>query len=115
MESDRLLLFAGLTTAALLSAIAFWGPVCDHSKNSSLVTKKRGRLAGLRNLGKTCFLNTILQALAACPLFVDWLKRRYTHEDGLSHHLSTVLSSNFTLKMKQSVRNFLKKIINFTF
>ena len=33
-----------------------------------------GKLIGLQNLGLTCFLNSLLQALAACPSFLDWLE-----------------------------------------
>jgi ubiquitin C-terminal hydrolase len=29
---------------------------------------------GLANMGETCFLNTLLQALAACPQFCKWLE-----------------------------------------
>lgn len=35
---------------------------------------KRGQIAGLHNFGRTCFLNTLLQALAACPQFIAWLQ-----------------------------------------
>lgn len=36
--------------------------------------QRRGQIAGLHNFGRTCFLNTILQALAACPQFIAWLQ-----------------------------------------
>lgn len=29
---------------------------------------------GLQNLGLTCFLNSLLQALASCPYFIEWLE-----------------------------------------
>lgn len=35
---------------------------------------KKGQIAGLHNFGRTCFLNTLLQALAACPQFIAWLQ-----------------------------------------
>lgn len=36
--------------------------------------QRRGQIAGLHNFGRTCFLNTMLQALAACPQFIAWLQ-----------------------------------------
>lgn len=36
--------------------------------------QRRGQIAGLHNFGRTCFLNTLLQALSACPQFIAWLQ-----------------------------------------
>lgn len=86
MESERLLVAAGLTAAAVVGAFVFWGPATTTHSG-------RGRLAGLVNLGKTCFLNAILHALAACPHFIEWLERdRLAKETSLRSTLSTVLS-----------------------
>ncbi|KAI4456270.1 ubiquitin carboxyl-terminal hydrolase [Holotrichia oblita] len=86
MESERLLVAAGLTAAAVVGAFVFWGP-------STSARSGRGRLAGLVNLGKTCFLNSILHALAACPHFINWLNRdSLAKETSLRATLSTVLS-----------------------
>lgn len=41
---------------------------------SSRLRQRRGQIAGLHNFGRTCFLNTLLQALAACPQFIAWLQ-----------------------------------------
>lgn len=85
MESERILVAAGLTAAAVVGAYVFWGPSTGNSG--------RGRLAGLVNFGKTCFLNAILHALAACPQFVAWLEQDPTSkETSLRCTLSTVLS-----------------------
>lgn len=86
MESERILVAAGLTAAAVVGAFIFWGP-------STSSTNNRGRLAGLVNLGKTCFLNAILHALAACPHFVEWLQMDTSARDtSLRSTLATVLS-----------------------
>ncbi|CAH0564184.1 unnamed protein product [Brassicogethes aeneus] len=86
MEGERILVAAGLTAAAVVGAFVFWGPSTGSGSG-------RGRLAGLVNLGKTCFLNAVLHALAACPLFLQWLdKDTYVKETSLRSTLSTVLS-----------------------
>ncbi|XP_060521941.1 ubiquitin carboxyl-terminal hydrolase 30 homolog [Cylas formicarius] len=86
MESDRLLVAAGLTAAAVVGAFVFWGPATGSGS-------RRSRLAGLVNLGRTCFLNAILHALAACPNFVAWLEKDTTaRETSLRNTLATVLS-----------------------
>nr|CAH7720622.1 unnamed protein product [Callosobruchus chinensis] len=86
MESDRILVAAGITAAAVVGAFVFWGPSTGSGGG-------RGRLAGLVNLGKTCFLNAILHALAACPQFVQWLEKdKYAKETSLKSTLATVLS-----------------------
>jgi ubiquitin carboxyl-terminal hydrolase 30 len=86
MESDRILVAAGLTAAAVVGAFVFWGPATTSGSG-------RGRLAGLVNLGKTCFLNAVLHALAACPQFIAWLEKdRFVKETSLRGTLTTVLS-----------------------
>lgn len=45
-----------------------------HCKGASRLRQRRGQIAGLHNFGRTCFLNTLLQALAACPQFIAWLQ-----------------------------------------
>lgn len=91
MESERFLVAAGLTAAAVVGAFVFWGPSTGPGHG-------RGRLAGLINLGQTCFLNTILQALAACPQFIDWLQLDSSiRKDSLRVTLATVISGMFDL------------------
>ncbi|XP_034489514.1 ubiquitin carboxyl-terminal hydrolase 30 homolog [Drosophila innubila] len=68
MESEKILMAAGVTVAAVVGAFVFWGP------SGSRLRQRRGQIAGLHNFGRTCFLNTLLQSLAACPQFIAWLQ-----------------------------------------
>nr|CAD7448300.1 unnamed protein product [Timema bartmani] len=69
MFEDNIVLFATLVLgAATLGIFVLWGP------GSFLPRRKRGQVVGLVNLGHTCFLNTLLQALASCPQYIDWLQ-----------------------------------------
>lgn len=99
MESEKILVAAGLTAAAVVGAFVFWGPATTSGSN-------RGRLAGLVNLGKTCFLNAVLHALAACPQFLTWLEKDTNiKETSLRGTLSTVLSGNKYTKSAYSCAN----------
>lgn len=85
MESgDRILVAAGLTAAVVVGAFVLWGP-----GGAPRTRKRRGQIAGLQNLGRTCFLNTLLQALAACPAFVQWL-RHYCGSVGNNSMITTL-------------------------
>lgn len=89
MESgDRILVAAGLTAAVVVGAFVLWGP-----GGAPRTRKRRGQIAGLQNLGRTCFLNTLLQAMAASPQFVEWLKKNTTSEanNSMITTLSTVI------------------------
>ncbi|XP_046966006.1 ubiquitin carboxyl-terminal hydrolase 30 homolog [Vanessa cardui] len=81
---DRILVAAGLTAAVVVGAFVLWGP-----GGAPRVRKRRGQIAGLQNLGRTCFLNTLLQALAACPTFIEWLKK-YAKANGHNSMITTL-------------------------
>lgn len=69
MDRDQIIFIASLTVFAVgVSAFVLWGPKIVSSK------RRRGPLIGLQNLGYTCFLNTLIQALASCHFFVEWLE-----------------------------------------
>ncbi|CAB3227370.1 unnamed protein product [Arctia plantaginis] len=81
---DRILVAAGLTAAVVVGAFVLWGP-----GGAPKVRKRRGQIAGLQNMGRTCFLNTLLQALAACPTFIEWLKK-YAKADSHNSMITTL-------------------------
>lgn len=83
-SGDKILMAAGVTAAVMVGAFVLWGPSGESSSKysiqfnflkititlpllpgSSRLRQRRGQIAGLHNFGKTCFLNTLLQALAA--------------------------------------------------
>ncbi|XP_023245646.1 ubiquitin carboxyl-terminal hydrolase 30 [Copidosoma floridanum] len=65
---DKLSVFTALGLALAVGAFVLWGP--------SPRPRRKGQVVGIKNLGYTCFLNSLLQALAACPVFIEWLNKR---------------------------------------
>ncbi|XP_059484345.1 ubiquitin carboxyl-terminal hydrolase 30 homolog [Neocloeon triangulifer] len=74
LTQERTLFVAGILVFSLMGSFVLWGPAPKRLKGS----KKSKAVKGLANMGETCFLNTLLQALAACPLFCHWLEQ---HKD----------------------------------
>lgn len=60
---------------------------------SSRLRQRRGQIAGLHNFGQTCFLNTLLQALAACPQFIAWLQLYNNANSDRKSLISSLLST----------------------
>lgn len=53
-----------------------------------------GQIVGLVNLGSTCFLNTLLQALASCAAFIQWLNQQKHEGNSLTASLHSILWGN---------------------
>lgn len=68
MDVDRIGLIAGIGVALAIGAFVLWGPTPKP--------RRRGQVVGITNLEYTCFLNALLQALAACPTFTAWLQKQ---------------------------------------
>jgi len=56
------------------------------SKHQKQKKKSSTPVKGLQNLGNTCFFNASVQALLACPLFVEYLSMLSTKRQQLSAH-----------------------------
>jgi len=88
MDGDKLLMAAGVTCAIATAAFVFLGT----PGSSNRLRQRRGQIAGLHNFGKTCFLNSLLQALAACPQMLSWLQLHgHSEKNSLIHALQNVL------------------------
>lgn len=74
MDSEKIFFLSGVSLAVAVGLYVLWGP-------STTKKKKKSGIIGLVNLGHTCFLNTLLQALASCPTFISWLSWHANRED----------------------------------
>lgn len=58
-----------------------------------------GQVVGIKNLGYTCFLNSLLQSLSACPAFIEWLRKRQDNKkpESFTNNLMNVIDGMLLL------------------
>ncbi|EZA53986.1 hypothetical protein DMN91_000307 [Ooceraea biroi] len=83
MDVEKIAMFAGVGFAIAVGLFVLWGP--------SPKPRKKGQVVGINNLGYTCFLNSLLQALAACPTFILWLQKQQEKDRSFTNTLFSVL------------------------
>lgn len=86
-KHENVLLLATVSVVLAAGVFILWGPTFRQ--------KRRGHVLGLVNLGYTCFLNTLLQALASCPVVLDWLSmhQNNTKQNSLTSSLLKTLQA----------------------
>ncbi|KAJ1092925.1 hypothetical protein NDU88_006035 [Pleurodeles waltl] len=71
----------GIAAAFAAGLYVLWGPISDRKK------RRKGLVPRLLNMGNTCFINSLLQGLSACPSFIKWLET-FTTQFNMDHSLN---------------------------
>uniref|UniRef100_A0A0N4ZUZ9 ubiquitinyl hydrolase 1 n=1 Tax=Parastrongyloides trichosuri TaxID=131310 RepID=A0A0N4ZUZ9_PARTI len=71
------------------------------SVSSVLLVRKKRSIKGLKNLGNTCYINALLQALASSKFFTEWILSIPTKNVDINVPFIEALK-NFLLEMQES-------------
>ncbi|KAK3854678.1 hypothetical protein Pcinc_038860 [Petrolisthes cinctipes] len=66
---------AAVAGAFIIGAYVLFGTPTDITNRRR---RKKDVIPGLANIGNSCFLNALVQSLASCPLFISWLRSKYS-------------------------------------
>ncbi|XP_036923438.1 ubiquitin carboxyl-terminal hydrolase 2 isoform X1 [Sturnira hondurensis] len=90
------------------------GPSCPSSPGQDIMNSKSTQgLAGLRNLGNTCFMNSILQCLSNTRELRDYcLQRLYMRDLSHSSNAHTALMEEFAKLIQTIWTSFLNDVVS---
>jgi ubiquitin C-terminal hydrolase len=67
---------------------------------------------GINNMGSTCYINTVIQCLAACPHFLKFVSQEKEHNGDILNALKGVYNTIFIEGETSSPRQFLRAVHN---
>ena len=98
--------FTGAATISTIVVVASAAYYVAFSEPETFTAEKkhkgkaRNKISGLVNEGNTCYINTTLQALASCPIFIRWINSLIGRQADINSSLRTTTSLHMTMAGK---------------